>query len=325
MTYEIRNEDDLFEIIKIFQAGKWNPSDKLHFANWPRYKITIRGKSLHGGIPVRILPTFTKLQDEINRGYARCIYGKMWQRRHLTNEEKKAAELVVHLEPGSVKAFVEAWKNLNNLITGLSAKEIIPPSTVALIIIMALNIDSGDKYYSGKQQTGHSRTFVDFQAHVKLTYGHTLIAGQQRDTEARETTLLKGLDDEEDLFVDDAFVANGRTAQKILEMRRRPIDDPDHIVGIFVIEQVKFEKTPNRFRIWVRRINSDPELDFPISVPSVVLIGSQINQLRDADALHDAWKKKTPFHMQIMVTRHGDRTTRELLEAYRTEQEKHSE
>ena len=136
MAYNIRNEDDLFDTIEELKDGSFDSSKKLHFNGWPECKITICGKDFDDGIPTRILPAFTALQDEINHGYARCMYGKV---QPLTEEEAERVELIIRCKPGSLRVFLKKWKILNNMYDVLQGDELIWQYAFLLMLAMVLS------------------------------------------------------------------------------------------------------------------------------------------------------------------------------------------
>ena len=284
MTHEIQSEDDLFELIKKFQAGELDPSEKLHFDGWPRYEITLRGKDFDGSIPTRIIPALTTLQTEINHGYARCIYGKA---KSLNKEEKKKAELIVHLKPGSVRLDPNLWYTLNKLVSSLPVEKMTGNQVFELLIALATAgsliwikfFSVRDRRHARKQNTERLQILAGLES------GHPLVTGQNMDSEATITQLLKALDNEDELTVNDKFIATGRDAQKILRMKPRLPVDHVLIDGIFVINQVKYGKKPDHFEIWVNSVNLDPKLSVPTSISRVTLFGNEIDELQNANAL----------------------------------------
>ena len=322
MAHEIQNEDDLFEFIKKFQAGELDPSEKLHFDGWPRYEITICGKDFDSSIPTRIIPALTMLQNEINHGYARCLYGKI---KHLNKKEKKKAELIVLLKPGSIQLGTQLWRNLNNLVSSLPVEKMTGRQVFWVIIVLAITsnlawqgyLNSYDRRYKLAQETKH------LQILAELAPGNPLVAGQNMDTEATITQFLKALDNEDELTVNGNFITTGRDAQQILHMRSRLLADHELIDGIFVIDQVKYGNRPDHFEIWVSSINLNPKSNLSALISCGTLFGDQIDELQNAASLLEAWEKKTPFEMHIQVPRIGDKTRQgRLLKAKRVDVKK---
>ena len=119
-SYEIRNEDDLFRALEMIEEGDW-PADLVpHFVDWPHYEIVIEGEDFDGGIPTRVLPALTKLQWTMNRAFSRSVHG---YHRRLNSRERRQAQLIIRLEPGSTKFIVALSKLLNAAFENMSGAQ----------------------------------------------------------------------------------------------------------------------------------------------------------------------------------------------------------
>ena len=305
--FEIRSEEDLFRAIQIFDGGDHDDLPSVTFVDWPRYEITIRGEDFDGGVPTRIMPAFLKLQSTIRRGYARSVHGS--GRHRLTKEELKQTELVVLLEAGASTKFLSELAPLfNNAIKNMSGTQ-----TVIVILGLAAIVPSSfiwKAYVDAevqKREIEHRTVATKeeterFHMVVNLADRYADVAEHLADTNATQNTLLKRLEDDDQLLVDGDEIIDGETARQIVrKIRQEPISD--RLDSTFIILSVESGSVRDGFRVHIRDTVSGDKLK--VSIPSGTLSEEQLDALRNGE-----WQKQ-PLRLEINTRRIGKR----ILEA----------
>ena len=307
MPFEIRSDADVHEAIARLEAGAMD--EELHFVDWPRFEVTIRGESFDGGVPTRIMPALLRVQQAIDRAYARSV-GR--DGRRLAREERRRIELIVRVKPGSTTFVSELAPVLNNALTA-AVKNMSGPETVITILGVALivggvvvwkaHINSRAELRRIDHRTRMSEEETRrLQAIADLASSHPMVRASLDDMEAAQDTLLRGLEFGDQLLAGDESLVDGETGRRIA---RKPRPEPvqDRLDGTFVILSVDSGRVRSGFRVRVRDTGTGDELT--VAIPAGTLPPDQISELQSGE-----WGKK-PLRMRINVARIG----RKIIEA----------
>ena len=309
--YEVRSERNLFEYIKIFEAGEWDHSRKLIFIDWPKCEIRVRGEKFDGGCPTRIMPAFIALQHEIDRGYSRCVYGKV---QPLTKKEKREIELTVRFEPGCTIFGLDIISPLNTVVKKMDGKQ-----TVIVILVVAgmafshLTITEymrtqaemhGRQVDAAMLQTvgEHGVQHANILAAVASKY--PTIAEQHKDVYKTNQLIIKGLDDNDELVIGGVPIITGKLARQII---RKPSERrvSSRLDGNFIILSIASDGVHEGFQMPLRHVQTGEKLS--ISIPAGTIPDDKITEIRNAE-----WNKQQ-IYLQVNVVRIGDRIVESSL------------
>lgn len=149
----IRNEQDAYDFLRqIYETELGNDVSKLHvqFEGWPKVQVKLTGKKYQSTITPSIMKAFLKLQDGLYKAYALAVYAD--SKHRLTDEEKKALELVIKVSQGSSNFFdnIDINETLNNLLQNMNSEYLL----VAIIfgLLCYFGRDSYQSYLDYKKE-----------------------------------------------------------------------------------------------------------------------------------------------------------------------------
>ena len=310
MAHEIRSERDLFEAIRLLEAGALDDVP-IRFVDWPTFEITIQGEGFDGGVPTRIMPAFIALQRAIDRAYARSVHGR---ERALTPAQRRRVELIVRLEPGSTTFLSEMAPALNNALVAAARTM---SGTESLIAILGVAAIAGGVYYL-KQRLNHlarmreidHRTRMDeeeterLRIVTRLAEENAHVAAHLADAAAAQDELLRRLDETDRLLVRGEPIVGGDVGRRLIR-KPRPERVQDRLDADFMILSVESGQVRSGFRVRVRDIGTGDEL--MVSIPEGTLPAEQIADLQSGE-----WGK-APLHMRINIVRAGSRIVEATL------------
>jgi len=97
----VTGEDRAWALLKEALSAEAVPADlEVHIGDVDGINIHVRGRDLDGTIPARYLPALLEYQESINRLYSFVKY-KEYSVRRLTDEDKRAVEIVYRVDKGS--------------------------------------------------------------------------------------------------------------------------------------------------------------------------------------------------------------------------------
>ena len=274
-SFEITGESDLLRALEMIENGNWPDDLAPRFVDWPLYEIAIDGDDFDGGIPTRVIPALTALQRTMNRAYARSVHGSP---RRLNTQERRQAQLIIRLEPGSTKFIVALASLLNAAFKNMSGQQkgqtivavaaILASSNVltAKIEAQTERLQLENQRAIEAQQTQRLQVFASLASpNVELTTKHVERTAQLTETKADRTNLdrewLKCLDDTDRLFI------NGKQVEVQAKQREtiRLPPDHDHILADFRILAVDSIKAGQGFRIRVVNLRTGERMRVSVS------------------------------------------------------------
>lgn len=95
----IHSEDEAFALLKLALEGNLPPWASVRFDGWPKLEIYLKGKDFDSSLTPPVMKGLLEFQKGIYHSYAVAKYEDA--SRRLTDEEKKALEIVVKVESGS--------------------------------------------------------------------------------------------------------------------------------------------------------------------------------------------------------------------------------
>lgn len=97
----INNESEAWDTLLEAVAGKL-PSGltEINLDNWPVFEIKLQGAKFQSSLTPKIMEAFIHLQRDIYRAFANIHYGSPTA-NVLTDEDKRALEIIVQVSPGS--------------------------------------------------------------------------------------------------------------------------------------------------------------------------------------------------------------------------------
>lgn len=307
MAFEISGDEDLFVAMDALYGDDEILAAGVRFADWPRFEVTIRGRSFEGGVPTRVMPAFERVQWAVRRAYARSVYGD--ESARLTTEDRQRTELVFELANGSTKVKVDLAPVLNELASKLSGRAL-----VATVLAVAA-IFKGDDYL---------RAYLEYRVELlgnapgvevvpaseardslsRLADEHDDVSRLQDDVEKAAARLLLSLGDDDELVLDRGTGVRGYHARRLARKPRR-IGVRSIVKGEFLVQSVQSGRIPEGFRAMIRDVSSDEVLSVIISEKR--LTERQMQQLQQAE-----WGKR-PVHMTVDVRRVGEKIVRAEL------------
>lgn len=303
----IRNESDLFDAIERLREGEM--PDELRFEGWPRFEVTIRGEDFDGGVPTRVMPSLLGFQAAVNRAYARSL-----GREKLTPEERRRAELVVRLEPGSTTFVSDLTPVLNHAVTtaikNMSGVEILLGVLgVAVVIGTTLALKARLRHRAqvhkldlrlrlSEQETKRLGIVADLARRNSNVQSTIDDAGAARDR------MLRSLEDGDELVEDGEPLVRGDMARR-LARPSPPERVQGRLDGDFLILSVDSGRIEGGFRVRVRNVKSGDEI--AVNIPEGTLGAGQIETLQIGE-----WGK-APLHMRLNVVRVGERIAEATL------------
>jgi hypothetical protein len=111
----IKTDDDAWQALTKALANEIGETVNVVFEGWPIFKITLEGEDFNATMPTRIMPPILELQKEIHRIYCRAKYNDETTRK-LTDDDRRALELVVEVRAGSSEYITKIGKVLNEII-----------------------------------------------------------------------------------------------------------------------------------------------------------------------------------------------------------------
>lgn len=100
-SVSVTGEDRAWALLKEALSAEEVPVDlQVHIGEVDGINIHVKGRDLDGTIPARYLPALLEYQESINRLYSYVKY-KEYSVRRLTDEDKRAVEIVYRVEKGS--------------------------------------------------------------------------------------------------------------------------------------------------------------------------------------------------------------------------------
>ena len=317
---EIRNEDEYVAVVeRALEADRRLAEDGIRFVGWPRYEITIRGEDFDGGVPTRIMPALVEIQRALNRAYARSVYGDEGKR--LSQIERKRTELIVRLEPGSTTFSSDLAPALNAMVSNMSdpyaLAAILGVASLAALAWVAKGVlthraslaadhDSATRVAEALARQSAEET-RRLELVERLVNRDMDASRHQQDMEEASSALMRKLNDDDELVLDEATSIRGYDARRLVRQPRRTRTH-GQIDGEFLIQAVESGDVRNGIRARVRNVESQQVLT--IAIPEGTLPEARIAQLQEGE-----WSK-TPLFMTINVQRLGDRIVQaDLAEA----------
>ncbi|HET9646181.1 MAG TPA: hypothetical protein VFP68_23145 [Burkholderiaceae bacterium] len=95
----VRSEEEAYALLQNALDGTLPPWAELQFDGWPRLEIYLKGKEFDRSITPPLMRGLLELQKGIYQSYGAAKYDNPTKR--LSDEEKKALEIIVRVEGGS--------------------------------------------------------------------------------------------------------------------------------------------------------------------------------------------------------------------------------
>jgi hypothetical protein len=312
----ISDEEDLFRALERLLDEERKGTDledwEVTFNGWPRYEITIRGEDFDGGIPTRIMPALLKLQEAVDEGYSRLVYGEA---KRLSKEEKQKTELIVHVRSGSTTFVSNVWDVLNSI--GQQALKNMDGSQtlIGLVMIAAMASGTAGLYFwlnyrkeakrldVGVAQSAEETRRLEIMERA-LEQSSQIIRDQVEVQNKAIDSLVKRLQPNDEIVANGESVIDGEAGRKLLRApRKEPVDS--RLDGTFAILTVHSGGVRGGYKLQIKKLDDDLELT--VNVPEGTLAEQQILTLQEGE-----WGKR-PLVMKLNIKKRGDRIVEATL------------
>ena len=306
-TFEIKGEDDLLSALKMIENGEWTDDLAPCFVDWPQYEISIDGEDFDGGIPTRVIPALEALRRTMNRAYARSVHGSP---RRLNSQERRQAQLIIRLEPGSTKFIVALSKLLNAAFQNMNGQQKVQ-TIVAVAALFALsNVRTAEieaqteqleiraqQLEIQKQISDEAQETMRLQVVAGLVSSNSELNAQMQEMNADMMSLqrewLKRLDNTDSLVINGTRIEAKASHPEKIELPPKR----EQILSNFRILAVDSVEAGQGFRMQVVNVNSGER--FRVSVSEQELPHDELETLQ-----HGIWAKAA-LQMQIDAERRG--------------------
>lgn len=268
----IQTDDDAWKALTKALANEIGDTVNVIFEGWPVFKITLEGEDFHSTMPTRIMPPILELQKEIHRIYCRAKYNDESTRK-LTDEDRKALELVVEVKAGSSEYITKIGKALNEIIKN---SNMTGPQVVVMLVTIS-GIIAGEFAWKDWVQFREREHQMDLS--VRMSEEETkrlelVTKAMQRDPEIQKTRdaidelrsdLAKKLQPGDKLKINAQPIVTGSRAAQITSTPRISSEET-RVDGEFVINEVKFPKMYGEaYRFNVTRLIDNKTLTVNVS------------------------------------------------------------
>ncbi|QUN06437.1 hypothetical protein KDN34_02945 [Shewanella yunxiaonensis] len=308
-TLVISSEDEAFNLLQKLMSQSLTLSEEaIEFKGWPKMSIRLQGDEFKSSLTPSVMKAFIELQANIYKSYALTRYNSP-NVRSLTQEEKKALEIVVTVSEGSSIFDVNLQNILEKMAVDMVGK--MEPEYVVTTVLGIALIWAGSavvKHYLDK------RTEVR-QAEIKSEEQRAMIENLKfaSEQETERTKLIT------ELVVKNAQVANvasladdsraellkrasgattfelqgvevtGEVASELSKNARRKSEEI-RLDGKYRILSVD-SSNPDEFKVKLRCLTS--HVEFVARVQDKTLEGKHIEALKDGE-----WQR-SPVTLQI--------------------------
>lgn len=298
----IRNEAEAWAWLeKALQApAEIKDVRQIRFEGWPTLDLKYSGKDFYSSVPTRMMPVLLDAQREVNRLYARAIFGEDNLRR-MTSEDRERTELVVKVKPGSS----EYETNLQDVLTEIALRSVDKMDSIHLLILLlgsAVIFGSviGWKAWlktKEKIKEVDSRVSMSKSEEQKLavmanalTKVHQLRDVAEGVDQFRNASLTKLEPEDKFAIPGTNLMVDGQHAAAVTESKREQSAQTT-ITGQFTILSVD-SGALSGYRLKVRSLDN-PEDTFLVAIPDKTFSMDILNAVRDGE-----WGKR-PVQMQI--------------------------
>lgn len=315
----IRNDEDLYSLLERILEGESVDADMIRFEKYPKYEITLRGEDFDGGIPARMMPALTKLQNSIRHIYKELKYdGK----KALTKEDKKTTEIIFYADNCKSSYFrAEQFDKILNQLLSLSIQKMTGKQLVITILSLAL-------LYRGPETL---KIYLDYKldrqelfTQITLSEEETkrqkiLITAMNQchesvikhfNTQETNTAIAKNLENHDKIVLDnnefmDSIALTDAIKEIAKKQEREEKKVEKRIEGNFRILSVDSGNISNGFKIKVEEIFENRKT-FTVTVREGDSLKKQIEILKESE-----WRKE-PLYLHILVVE----SNKKIHEAY---------
>ena len=301
----ISNEEQLYDALNVIMAEGIGRDTEIEFVNWPRFEITIKGESFHGGVPTRIMPALLDLQKKLDAAFAQLKYG---DDRRLTREDRMETELIVRFEAGRSTTFnADLFPILNTMVQEAMGKMDGMQALEAILGIAALftagfawkvywNSRFREKGLDNQLELSKLET-ERYEILAKAADRTPILMEQMKGQQSFQDSVVKRMAPGDLLTVGDQTIVDGETGHQTL---RRPRTEPieARVDGRFMIISVDSGQVSGGYRLKVHNVDTKDE--FAVQVPDGTLTAEQIEILKSGE-----WGKK-PLVMKLNVKKRAD-------------------
>lgn len=302
----IRNEDDAWQALKDAIDGKI-PSDlfDIKFENWPTIDIKLVGENFNSSITPRVMEGFLELQKIINQAFASFRYNTH-NARLLTDEDKKALEIIVRVSPGSSQLVAILQSAVETFVKGAVNK--MDAKNIVITILGAGLLWTGNscwnsylenqreikqievQSFAGEQETQRMKILAD-----ALTTQPNLKTVQQ-DATAMYNAVLKATSTAEKVSIAGNEISHDTVKQLVKKDRAK--SNEVQLNGVFRITAVGNAITDS-YKV---DVSNDQGLNFTAKLSDAMITVGDNKQI-----LQDALFDRRPVYLMVNARdRHGE-------------------
>lgn len=293
------------------QVGPWS---EIKFVGWPKLEIYLRGKEFNSSVTPPLMRGLIEFQKGIYQSYAAAKYGNPTKR--LSDEEKKALEIIVKVEGGSSGIEIDFQALAVELIKQIGGKMDTTHVLISVLTFLVL--------YFG---TSAFRSYLEHRKEVRLrevsdeTQRKTLEVLQFQTAQETERTkilaeaigprpqlqnvqaiahdsqteLVRGMGEASEARI-AGIPLTGRAALTLVQNARRESEEI-RLDGTYRLVKLDWSDA-SRFRVKVWNVDTGLELD--AVVQDDTLTGAYKTILQQAE-----WSR-APVKLQINAKRFGE-------------------
>lgn len=288
----IKNEKDAFDLLqKALDHQLGDQIFSIKFDHWPLIQIKLEGEGYDSTITPDMAGALVRIQEAINRTYARTVHQSV-DARGLTLEERKDLQFKAKVESGSSLITVDLGKFSEKLATGMVNKmnpELLTITIIGAAIVGAsllaykwfLNSRSKDKVIDKTAQTqialSQEETKRMNMIVRALAQAPELTQVQSEFDDAR-SEIVRATGNATKLTVNSIELDNATT--KVISMVKRSESEELQMNGTYLITATDLSQ-PDEIKLRVKRVDDGKE--FMASFHDKTLQQEHIKLLQNAE------------------------------------------
>jgi len=300
----VRSEEQAFKLLAAALADELEEFD-LVFENWPILSISVKGPGYDSTITADIAESLVKLQNSMNRAYARAVH-ETGNARSLTAEEKRAIKFKAKVKQGSSLINVDLGPFAQKLAEGLANK--MDSTSIVITVISVAILGAGVVGYKAflKHKSEDKKVDAETQERTALSAQETarlkilaealaakpVLKLSREDFDAVKQEILRATADAQSVTIQDVRLT-GEEA-RVIALTPRTESEAVQLNGHYRIHKIDWQQ-PDQIRLSLYSKESD--LEFLAAFKAGALDDVQKEKLKTAE-----WDRK-PLYMAINGTR----------------------
>jgi hypothetical protein len=308
----IHSEAEAYQLLEQALSGRVPPFGEVRFEGWPKLEIHLRGKDFNSSLTPPVMKGLLAFQKGIYQSYAAAKYEDPSKR--LSDEEKRALEIVVKVEPGSSDLKVDFQELAAELIKQVGGK--MDSQTILIVVLTFLVLYFGSTTlksylddrkelrlrevsdetqrrtlealeFNSAQETDRIRILAEAIGSRPQLQNVAAIAHDAR------TELVKGIGEADEATISGVSLT-GKAAVTLVKNARRQSEEI-RLDGLYRLVRLDWSD-PAHARVKVWNLNTGLELDATLQDS---MTGAYRRILQEAE-----WSRK-PVRLQINARRTG--------------------